>query len=99
MKMRKSRKQEAFELAEKYQERGVAYCYNERNHNVYLSLLEAPYCVPNVDGCQLTGYIVLYGGVEASKDIDTCINKLVAFYKKAYENNQLMLDYLKTVKI
>ena len=46
----KPRWKEAQELAARYREYGVQYCYNDRNHNVYLSLLAAPTCVPNVEG-------------------------------------------------
>ncbi len=94
---KKPRWKEAQELAERYQEYGVQYCYNNRNHNVYLSLLNAPSCVPNVEGCQLTGYMILYGGVVESRDIDICIERLISAYKKAFAGNELMLGYLKPV--
>ena len=94
----KPRWKEAQELAKLYQERGISYCYNDRNHNVYLSLLEAPYCVPNVEGCQLTGYLVLYGGVVESRNIEYCIDKFISQYSKAYAGNELMLEYLEPVK-
>lgn len=100
MKTKKSRKpkwKEAQELAPLYRERGIQYCYNERNHKVYLSLLHAPYCNPTVSGCQLTGYFILYGGVDESRDIDGCISRVAAAYRRAYHGNETMLAYLTNV--
>ncbi len=94
---RKPRWKEAQELAARYREYGVQYCYNNRNRNVYLSLLNAPTCVPNVEGCQLTGYLIIYGGVVESRNIDACIEKLISSYKKAFAGNEVMLEYLEPV--
>ena len=93
----KPRWKEAQELAARYREYGVQYCYNDRNHNVYLSLLAAPTCVPNVEGCQLTGYLIIYGGVVESRNIDACIEKLISSYKKAFTGNEVMLECLEPV--
>ena len=90
---------EAQELAVQYRERGIQYCYNTRNHKVYLSLLYAPYCDPTTSGCKLTGYFLLHGGVRESRDIDHCIRRATGAYRRAYAGNETMLAFLKTVKI
>jgi hypothetical protein len=88
---------EAYELKEQYNKRGVEYCYNQRNKNVYLSLLHAPYCAIGVDGCQLTGYLTIYGGVIATRDIDKCVDDVKRNYIKAWEHNPEMLKFIETV--
>jgi SET domain-containing protein len=88
---------EAIELKEEYAKHGINYSYNQRNKQVYLSILNAPYTVPNVLDCQLTGYLIVYGGVVASREIEKWIEEVKYNYKMKYENNPLMLEYLKYV--
>ncbi|MEG0898376.1 MAG: hypothetical protein RSF40_01520 [Oscillospiraceae bacterium] len=95
---RKPLYKEAYELAEQYKLRGVKYCYNQRNKCVYLSVLDAPTCVPNVDGCQLTGYLTVYGGVIQSRDIDRWVDEVKRNFISEYKDNPVMLKYAETIK-
>jgi len=88
---------EATELKEEYSKRGIEYCYNQRNKNVYLSILNAPTCAIEVNGCQLTGYLIVYGGVRASRDIDKWVEEVKRNYILAWNDNPEMLKFIETV--
>ena len=88
---------EAKELQEEYGKRGVGYSYNTRNRNVYLSVLSAPCVAEGVEGCQLTGYLIIYGGVRATRDINKCVEDVKTYYLAAHKDNPKMLKYAKTI--
>jgi hypothetical protein len=57
---------EAINLREEYHKRGIEYVYNQRNKNVYLSILNAPIIDTTYTGendIKLTGHLIVYGGV------------------------------------
>ena len=87
----------AYELQAQYNARGIYYCYNQRNKYVYLGLLNAPICNNNTEGVQMTGYLIVYGGVVASENIDEWIESVKRNYKYAYKDNPEMLQYLDTI--
>ncbi len=88
---------EAYELKEEYEKRGIGYSYNQRNKNVYLTVLNAPYVAEGVEGCQLTGYLIVYGGVVASREIDKWVEEVKRHYTNSYKNNQSMLKYAESI--
>nr|DAG75773.1 MAG TPA: hypothetical protein [Caudoviricetes sp.] len=96
---RKTRRDEANELAPEYRKRGIQYCYNDRTHKVYLSLLHAPVCFRDNGRTRETGWFVLDGGVPESRNIESCIQQATTAYRRAYHGNEVMLAYLDTVKI
>ncbi len=97
--VRKSLWKEAYELAEEYKKRGIGYCYNQRNKNVYLTVLNAPYCAEGKeeDVCQLTGHLIIYGGVVASREIDKWVDEVKRNYINSYKNNPTMLKYAEVI--
>jgi hypothetical protein len=89
---------EAIELREEYNKRGIEYCYNQRNKYVYLSLLNAPtVAIGNYNGCQLTGHLIIYGGVTATRDIEKCIEDVKRNYTTAWKENGNMLKFIETI--
>lgn len=90
---------EAIDLATEYKKRGIGYCYNQSNHNVYLSVLNAPYLEIGTPDCHLTGYLIIYGGVVASRDVDIWANAVKRNYIKSWENNSDMLKFAETIQI
>lgn len=89
---------EAIELKEQYNERGIGYCYNQRNKNVYLTVLNAPtVAIGNYEGCQLTGYLIVYGGVTASRDIEKWVEEVKRQYITAWGSNSEMLKFAETI--
>lgn len=90
---------EAYELKEQYNKRDIGYCYNQRNKNVYLTVLNAPtVAIGNYEGCQLTGYLIVYGGVKATRDIDKCVEDVKKNYITVWKDNPEMLKFIETVK-
>jgi len=85
-------------LRQEYEKRGIKYVYNQRNRNVYLSILNAPYVAEEEEGCQLTGHLIVYGGVIASSDIEKWINEVKRSYIKCWEHNPAMLKYANTIQ-
>jgi hypothetical protein len=87
---------EAIVLREEYYKRGIEYVYNQRNKNVYLSILNAPYIDPTYmgEGCKLTEHLIVYGGVIASRNIDEWEALVKKNYKEHYKENSTMLAYL-----
>lgn len=92
--MRKPLWKEAIELRSEYNKRGIEYCYNQKNKNVYLSLLNAPDIAIGVNGCQLTGYLIIYGGVMATRDIEQCVEDVRRNYTYAWKDNPEMMKFV-----
>lgn len=89
---------QAWILVENYKEIGIKCVYNNRNRNVYLSLLNAPVFVENVPGAQttLTGVFKPFSYVR--DNFQSLADKYKAMYKIVYANNPAMLKYLELLR-
>lgn len=87
----------AYELSDKYKERGIRYVYNQRNRTVYLSVLAAPTFVPDVDYCQAVGHLPISGDVLDTLDIDYWVERVKREYANRWKDNEVLLKFLDTV--
>lgn len=71
--------------------------FNQRNKTVYLTILNAPTVAIGVEGCQLTGYLEVHGGVIASRDINKWVEEVKRNYTLSWKDNKEMLKFLETV--
>lgn len=85
---------QAWILVENYKEIGIRCVYNDRNRNVYLSLLNAPVFVENVSGAQTTLVGVFKPFSRVRDNFQYFADKYKTMYKMVYANNPGMLKYL-----
>lgn len=90
---------QAWILVENYKEIGIKCVYNNRNRNVYLSLLNAPVLVENVSGAQMTLVGVFKPFSHVRDNFQYFADKYKTMYKMVYANNPGMLKYLEQKKI
>lgn len=85
---------QAWVLRENFKEIGIKCVYNERNRNVYLSLLNAPLFVYGVPGAQMT-LIGCFKPFSVVRDnFEEFADEYKNRYRSFYSNNPEMLKHL-----
>lgn len=86
--------QQAWILADNYKEIGIKCVYNNRNRNVYLSLLNAPIIAHGVPGAEMTLVGIFKPFSYVRDNFQDCADIYKRKYKVVYSDNPEMLKYL-----
>lgn len=86
--------QQAWILANNYKEIGIRCVYNNRNKNVYLSLLNAPILAKGVPGAEMTLVGIFKSFSYVRDNFQDCADTYKRMYKEVYSDNPEMLKYL-----
>lgn len=86
--------QQAWILANNYKEIGIRCVYNNRNRNVYLSLLNAPILANGVPGAEMTLVGIFKSFSYVRDNFQDCADTYKRMYKEVYSDNPEMLKYL-----
>lgn len=85
---------QAWDLTDNFKEIGIRCVYNERNRNVYLSLLNAPILVEGISEAQMTLVGVFKSFNYVRDNFQSLAEKYKYMYKNVYSDNPEMMKYL-----